>query len=70
MWKIIVGLLKNYINCKGNEGWSHPELSSWPSFIFAIYINDLPINIQGGQTTLFADYTNIQIETTNVNTVS
>jgi hypothetical protein len=34
---------------------------------FLLYINDLPINIQGGRTTLFADDTNIQIEATNAN---
>jgi hypothetical protein len=32
-----------------------------------LYINDLPINIQGGRTTLFADNTNIHLETTNAN---
>jgi hypothetical protein len=32
-----------------------------------LYINDLPINIQRGRTTLFADDTNIQIEATNAN---
>ena len=30
-------------------------------------MNDLPINIQRGRTTLFADDTNIQIEATNAN---
>jgi hypothetical protein len=35
--------------------------------LFLLYINDLPINIQGERTTLFADYTNIQIEATNAN---
>jgi hypothetical protein len=33
--------------------------------LFLLYINDLPINIQGGRTVLFADDTNIQIEATN-----
>jgi hypothetical protein len=28
--------------------------------LFLLYINDLPINIQGSKTTLFADDTNIQ----------
>jgi len=32
--------------------------------LFLLKINDLPINIQGGRTTLFADGTNIQIEAT------
>jgi hypothetical protein len=35
--------------------------------LFLLYINDLPINIEGGRTTLFADVTNIQIEATNGN---
>jgi hypothetical protein len=35
--------------------------------LFLLYINDLPINVQGGRTTLFADDTNIQIEATNAN---
>jgi hypothetical protein len=35
--------------------------------MFLLYINDLPINIQRGKTTLFADDTNIQIEATNAN---
>jgi len=35
--------------------------------LFLLYINDLPINIQRGRTTLFADGTNIQIEATNAN---
>jgi hypothetical protein len=36
-------------------------------FLFLLYISDLPINIQGGRTTLFADDTDIQIEATNAN---
>jgi hypothetical protein len=35
--------------------------------LFLSYINDLPINVQRGRTTLFADDTNIQIEATNAN---
>jgi len=35
--------------------------------LFLLYINDLPINIQRGRTTLFAEDTNIQIEATNAN---
>ena len=35
--------------------------------LFMLYINDIPINIQGGRTTLFADDTNIQIEATDAN---
>jgi hypothetical protein len=35
--------------------------------LFLLYINGLPINIQGGTTTLFADDTNIQIEATHAN---
>jgi hypothetical protein len=37
-----------------------------PIFVL-LYMNDLPINIQGGRTTLFADDTNIEIEATNAN---
>ena len=33
--------------------------------LFLLYINDLPINKQGGRTVLFADDTNIQIEAIN-----
>jgi len=32
-----------------------------------LHINDLPINIQEGRITLFADDTNIQVEATNAN---
>jgi len=35
---------------------------------FLLYINDLPISIQRGRTTLFADDTTIQIKATNANT--
>jgi len=35
--------------------------------LFLLYINDLPIIIQRGRTTLFADNMNIQIEATNAN---
>jgi hypothetical protein len=35
--------------------------------LFLLYINDLPINIQGGRTTLFVDDTNVQIEATHAN---
>jgi len=35
--------------------------------LFLLYINDLPVNIQRGRTTLFSDDTNIQIEATNAN---
>jgi len=35
--------------------------------LFLLYINDLPINTEGGRTALYADDTNIQIEATNVN---
>jgi len=34
---------------------------------FLLYINGLPINTQGGRTTLFADDTNIPIEATHAN---
>jgi hypothetical protein len=35
--------------------------------LFLLYINNLPINIQGGRTILFTDDTNIQVEATNAN---
>ena len=35
--------------------------------LFLLYINDLPINTQGGRTILFSDDTNVQIEATNAN---
>ena len=35
--------------------------------LFLLYIKNLPINIQGGRTILFADDDNIQIEATNAN---
>lgn len=34
-------------------------------FLVQLYINDLPINIQGAKMVLFADDANIQIKATN-----
>ena len=74
---------KQYVEIKymGNTSWNFKKFTSYlkemksrvpqglvlSPVLFMLCINDLPINIQGGRTILFADDTNVQIEATNVN---
>jgi hypothetical protein len=41
--------------------WSTTGLSSWTFFVFNIYINDHPLNVEDGQMVLFADDFNLLI---------
>jgi len=59
--------LENFTSTLKETKGGVPQGSVLGPVLFLLYINDLPINTQGGRTTLFADDTNIHIEDTNAN---
>ena len=62
--------LENFTSTLKETKGGVPQGSVLGPVLFLLYINDLPINTQGGRTTLFADDTNIQIEDTNAHNLN